>query len=84
MLEIKKEEFYKEQIERAQKAVWNLKTEIRLLERGKLSAGQSKLADIQKAININKNQIDYWEKRIDVLKDQCRELTGEELKIKLK
>lgn len=67
-------EFLEKQIELCQNNIWNLKIEIRLLDRGKLSAGQSKLLTIEKAIGDQKNQIDYFEKRQEVLKDRCKEI----------
>ena len=78
---ISKKVFLEQQIETIQKNIWNLQVEIRLLERGKISAGQSKLLEIEKAIGELKRQIDYFEKKQEVFKDFYKELTGEEVKL---
>ncbi len=81
---VSEKEFLEKQIETAQRNIWNIEIEIRLLERAKLSVGQSKLVEIENAISGNKNLVDNWEKRQEVLKDRYKELTGEELKITTK
>lgn len=74
--------YLEEELKTSQKNIWFLGIENRLLERGKLSAGQSKSLDIETAIIQNKNRIDYFEKRIEVIKDIYKEKFKEDIKLK--
>lgn len=79
---INEKEYLLSEIETSQKNIFFCQIENRLLERGKLSAGQSKSLDIETAIIQNKNRIDYFEKRIEVIKDIYKEKFKEDIKLK--
>ena len=77
-------DYLEKQLEACQKNIWFLQIEVRLLEREKMSVGQTKLTDIENLLTRQKSQIDFWEKRSALLKDLYKENFKEDIKIKTK
>lgn len=73
-------DFLEQQYEDCQRNICFLKIDNRLLERGKLSVGESRLIEVENGITANKNKIDFLEKRAEVVSDTYKEQFKTELK----
>ena len=78
---ISEKKYLESEIEVCQKNIFFLNIENRLLEREKFSVGNSKLLEIENAVKVNKNKLDYFEKRITIMKEVYFEKFKEDIKI---